>query len=154
MKSACPFAAPGLGSPRVARRWSACRGEDLPVRTEYIMWRGLPIILGSAAAIGYFIHRRRRRRANVLAFQSCHVQTLNGYKLYISLPLSYKRNDTTRHPVVVVLDAEPYLCAHLAQDFRIPPHPVASCRIPSHPIASHHSVCVVSLCVLMCQFRC
>ena len=68
----------------------------------------------ATVAVVYLLISRRKRRSKrhpvPLAFSSCEAATLDGYKLYISLPLGYKTADATKHyPVLVVLDAEPYL---------------------------------------------
>eukprot|EP00908_Phaeocystis_cordata_P020202 Transcript_3187.p1 GENE.Transcript_3187~~Transcript_3187.p1 ORF type:complete len:361 (+),score=94.18 Transcript_3187:71-1084(+) len=67
------------------------------------------------ASVALVLHLRRRRRLSTvpLAFGTCSVHRLSSsaglaYKLIVSLPLQYEPRSRS-YPVVVVLDAEPYL---------------------------------------------
>ena len=76
------------------------------------MRAAVPVLLGGVI-LGLMYHLKRRTRRHMLpvplAFNSCHIGRFSGYKLYVSLPLSYDSKPNERFPVLVVLDAEPYL---------------------------------------------
>ena len=67
----------------------------------------------ATAIIALVISRRRRKRSAVpLAFSSCVTHTLTSsdglrYKLIVSLPHDY--DPASRYPLILALDAEPYL---------------------------------------------
>lgn len=96
--------------------------HDDPSRTHpdirpcilFVMMRDSAVLLTAVASLAYLMYRwKHRRSARVpnppLAFASCTVHRVAGYKVYVSLPLNYEDNPKEHYPSLVVLDAEPYL---------------------------------------------